>query len=89
VICGRIVGGEYVRVAEERGSPVKDLERDYFKGVAPSDLSRLDARQLYLASVRLHEHVAHEVGTREEVAHASEALAACYAERYRRRATIR
>jgi hypothetical protein len=89
VILGRIVGGRYVRVHEERGAPVKDLERDYFKGVAPSDLGRLDERQLYMAAVRLHEHVAEEVGTREEVANASEALAACYRERHRRRATIR
>ena len=89
MIIGRIRRGRYERCAEERGAPVKDLERDYFKGVAPSDLGRLDARQLYMASERLHEHVAYEVGSREEVQRASEALAACYAERRKRRATIR
>lgn len=89
MIVGVIRNGQYLRVDEEHGAPVKDLARDYFKGVAPSDLSRLDSRQLYLAAERIHENVANGVGTREEVAHASEALHACYEERRRRRATIR
>lgn len=89
MIVGIIRNGRYLRVEQERGAPVKDLSRDYYKGVKPSQLGRLDERQLYLAAERLHEHVVNEVGSREEVAHASEALHACYRERYRRRATIR
>ncbi|HEV3129596.1 MAG TPA: hypothetical protein VGY32_11470 [Solirubrobacteraceae bacterium] len=89
MIVGIIRNGEYVRVEQERGAPVKDLSRDYYKGVKPSDLGRLDERQLYVASDRLHESVVNEVGTREERANAAEALHACYRERYRRRATIR
>lgn len=86
MICGRIVNGEYVRVEEETGAPVKDLEGDFFKGVAPSDLSRLDNRQLYMASTRLHEGV---VSGHGDVARMNEALNACYREARGRRATLR
>jgi hypothetical protein len=90
MIVGRIVSGRYVRVdPNTAGTAVRDTSGDYFKGVAPSDLSGLDARQLYTAAERLHESVANGVGSSEERAHASEALAAVYAERRGRRATIR
>jgi hypothetical protein len=91
VILGRIVNGVYVRIDDETavGARIKDLAHDYFKGVAPSDLGRLDNRQLYTAAERLHESVANNVGTREELAHASEALNAVYHERHKRRATLR
>jgi hypothetical protein len=82
---GRIVSGEYQKVDEE----VFHQPSDYFHGVAPSDLARLDERQLFLASDRLHESVASGVGTKEERAWAAEALKETYRERYRRRATIR
>lgn len=90
MIVGRIVNGEYVRVDPNTdGAAVRGLGGDYFKGVAPSDLSGLDSRQLYTAAERLHETVANGVGSREELAHASEALAQVYSERRARRATIR
>lgn len=89
MVIGRIRNGRYERVEEERGAPIKDLEHDYYKGVAPSDLARLDNRQLYLAAERLHESVAYEVGSPSEQAHAAEALNAVYHERRARRATIR
>jgi hypothetical protein len=78
--------GVYHRCDQEvgpRGGP------DYFRGVAPSDLARLDARQLYVAAERLHESVEAGSGTSAERAGASEALNAVYTERRRRRQTIR
>jgi hypothetical protein len=86
MLIGRIVGGRYIRV---EGDGTGARRRDYFHGVAPSDLRRLDDRQLYTAAVRLHEHVEGGIGTREERANACEALAECYRERRRRGATIR
>lgn len=85
MIIGIIRNGKYIRVEREasKGSP------DYFRGIAPSDLGRLDARQLYTAAERLHESVVSGSGTPAEQAGASEALAAVYTERRRRRATIR
>lgn len=87
MIIGRIINGEYVRVSD--GTPTPAKGGDYFHGVRPSDLSRLDDRQLYTAAERLHESVTSGVGTTTERAHASEALAEVYRERRRRRATIR
>jgi hypothetical protein len=78
--------GVYHRCDEEGTGPKRS---DYFRGVAPSDLGRLDARQLYLASERLHESVVSGTGTPEERAGASEALNAVYSERRKRRQTIR
>jgi hypothetical protein len=86
MIVGRIVSGRYVRV-EEDGKPRGGA--DYFHGVKPSDLVQLDGRQLYLAAERLHETVNGGVGSKAEHAQASEALHQCYAERARRRSTIR
>ena len=87
MIVGRIVNGVYVRVDDEHGAPIKGT--DYFKGVAPSDLARLDNRQLFTAAERLHECVTSGVGTSSERANASEALSAVYRERRARRSTIR
>lgn len=89
MIVGVIRNGRYHRVALEHGAPIKDHARDYFKGVAPSDLGRLDERQLYVAADRIHASLEGGTGTREEIAHAAEALDACYVERRRRRMTIR
>lgn len=67
----------------------KRIREDYFKGVAPSDLARLDNRQLFLAAMRLHETVSQNIGTPEEQAKAAEALQEVYREKNRRRATLR
>lgn len=91
MIVGRVINGEYVRFTD--GAAKQDdrhrSKKDYFKGVAPSDLSRLDERQLYTAAERLHESVISGVGTASERQGASEALHEVYRERRRRQSTIR
>lgn len=96
MIVGRIIRGEYVRGGADRGVPARaprfapvDDGGDYFRGVKPSDLSRLDNRQLYMAASKIHESVISGNGTDQEKALASEALSACYTERRRRLATLR
>jgi hypothetical protein len=82
--------GKYHRVDEEvASSPSKNPAKDYYKGVKPSDLSRLDNRQLYVAADRLHESIISGVGTAEERAGANEAYHEVVVERRRRRQTLR
>lgn len=85
-IVGRIVGGEYVRVDE----PVeRDEEPDYFRGVAPSDLSTFSNRRLFLHGENLRTLLEEGRGTATELAKASEAYHEVVRERRRRVQTLR
>lgn len=57
---------------------------DWFRGVAPSDLSQLDDRQLYENAVRLWEALLSGVGTPQERANLEEAYHEVIRERWRR-----
>lgn len=91
-VIGRIVGGQYVRVDEIRDESPEVRNRygsertDYFAGVAPSDLARLDNRQLFLAASRLFEH--RFTGSPMQRAYMAEAYHAVVVETRRRRQTL-
>lgn len=91
-VVGRIVNGEYVRVDEMRDESPEIRVRhgpertDYFDGVAPSHLARLDNRQLFLAASRLFEH--QFTGSPMQIANMLEAYHQCVVETRRRRATL-
>lgn len=91
-VVGRIINGEYVRVDEVRDESPEARQRygaertDYFAGVSPSDLARLDNRQLFLATSRLFEH--RFTGSPMQRAYMAEAYHACVVEARKRRATL-
>lgn len=85
-VVGRVVGGEWVRVDE----PVeRDDSDDYYRGVAPSDLSTFSNRRLYMHGSSLYTLLEEGRGTPTELAKAAEAYSEVVRERKRRRQTLR
>ena len=94
-LVGRIVDGPYqdLEGLDVDGAPSIHCrfgpERtDPFSGVKPSDLAKLDNRQLYMAANRLYDSLAQGRGTREEVGHDRDAYDSIIREARGRRATL-